>query len=252
MANRMVLDTETTSLDRPFCYDIGWLIFNSDNGEVLSEKHYVIEQVWHNLPLFESAYYKEKRPDYVTLMRQHSAIMDKFGYVMQAMRREILKYEVVAAYAFNSNFDDKVLAFNCDWFKCMNPLDDIPVFDIWGYSSAYITNTPDFRTFCEANQRFTDTGNYSGNAETVYQFITNNPAFVERHMGYYDSDIEMKILLECVKRGAAWDTPYPAKRVLPRIQNKPFTIKVNGTIIYQGEYIKKNVRNDIYNFTTGE
>ena len=37
----IVLDTETTSLDKPFCYDIGYTIIN-DNGENLIAKHYVV------------------------------------------------------------------------------------------------------------------------------------------------------------------------------------------------------------------
>ena len=31
---------------------------------------------------------------------------------------------------------------------------------------------------------------------------------------------------------------------------KPFTVKVNGKVIYEGKYVKKYARNDTYNFTT--
>jgi hypothetical protein len=37
---------------------------------------------------------------------------------------------------------------------------------------------------------------------------------------------------------------------LPRPQTKPFIIKVDNEVIYEGEYVKKYVRNDTYNFTT--
>lgn len=247
--NRLVFDTETTSLDKPFCYDVGYYVIN-DEGAVLKRIHYVVEQVWHNLPLFESAYYKEKRAKYVTLMRAKKAIMDKWGYIMQSLARDIKNYEITEAYAYNSAFDDKVFTFNCDWYKCINPLDNVSVHDIWGYASEVITNRQDYREFCEKNERFTDSGNYSGNAETVYQFLTNNPSFVEEHMGLYDSEIEATILVECVKRGCEWGKDYKVNKVLNRIVTKPFTIKINGEKIYEGEYVKKYVRNDTYNFTT--
>jgi len=57
----IVLDTETTGLDKCFCYDISWVVMDKSTGAIVDFKTNVVEQVWHNLPLFESAYYKEKR-----------------------------------------------------------------------------------------------------------------------------------------------------------------------------------------------
>ena len=248
--NFIVLDTETTDLMKCFCYDCGWIILN-DKGNVLQRRHFVIEQVWHNLPLFESAYYKDKRPLYVQLMRKHEAVMDKWGYVMRQLASDIRKYEVQDAYAYNSEFDDKVFTWNCDWFKTNNPLDTIAIHDIWGYACEFITSKLEYQAFCEKYERFTDTGNYKQSAEVVYQFITNNPEFIEQHMGVMDSDIESSILLHCVHvEGAKWATDYKVKKVLPRPQIKPFIIKVDNEVIYEGEYVKKYVRNDTYNFTT--
>ena len=246
----MIIDTETTSLDRPFCYDIGYNII-TETGETLTRAHYVIEQVWHNLPLFESAYYKDKRPIYIQLMRQHKAIMTKYGYAMQAIKRDIEKYNVIAAYAYNSQFDDKVITFNCDWFKCLNPFDNIPIYDIWGYASQYITTTQQYKDYCEQHQFFTDTGNYKSSAEIVYRYITNDTEFIEAHMGLYDTDIEAKILLHCITLGAEWNKDYKVIKILTRPVAKPFVIKINNQILYKGNYIKKYARNDIYNFTEG-
>lgn len=246
----MIIDTETTSIDKPFCYDIGYNIIN-DDGIALAREHYVIEQIWHNLALFESAYYKGKRALYVQLMRQHKAIMNKYGYVMQAIKRDIERYNVVAAYAYNSAFDDKVITFNCDWFKCLNPFDNIPIYDIWGYASQYITTTDNYKKYCEQNQFFTEAGNYKTSAEVVYRYITNQADFIEAHMGVFDTDIETQILLHCITLGAKWNTEYKVISVLKRITLTPFTIKINNKIIYQGEYLKKYIRNDCYNFTVG-
>ena len=206
MSYCIVLDTETTSLDKPFCYDISWVIMDKDKGTIVDFKTCVVEQVWHNLPLFESAYYKEKRQKYIDMMRRHDAVMDKWGYIMRKLKQDIIKYDVTEVYAYNSDFDDKVITYNCDWFKCNNPLESVAVYDIWGSE------------------------------------------FIEEHMGLFDSEIEAEILWECIRRGAKWATPYKANKILPRPVLHPFTIKMDGVEVFSGEYAKKYVRNDTYNF----
>ena len=246
----MVFDTETTGLDKPFCYDVGYTIF-SDNHIEQIRRHFIIEQTWHNLPLFESAYYKEKRPLYIALMRSKKAIMDKWGYVMRAIARDIRQYNVVDAYAYNSDFDDKVFTFNCDWFKCNNPLENIPIHDIWGYASEFITNTQDYKNFCEEHQYFTDTGNYKASAEIVYRYLTNDTDFNEVHMGAMDVDIESQILQFCVDQGAEMGQNYKVVKILNRPRDTPYKIKINGEIIHEGRYVKKYIRDNIYSFTEG-
>lgn len=248
MSYAIVLDTETTGLDKPFCYDVSWVIMDKDTGTIVDFKSCVVEQVWHNLPLFESAYYKEKRTKYIDMMRRHEAVMDKWGYIMRKLKNDIVKYEIKDVYAYNCDFDDKVLAYNCDWFKCNNPLESVPIYDIWGYASEFITNGSDYQKFCEDNKRFTDSGNYKGSAEVVYQFMTNNPDFIEEHMGLFDSEIESAILWECIQRGADWASPYKAVRVLTRPVLHPFVVRMDGVEVFSGEYAKKIVRNDNYNF----
>ena len=252
MGNVIVLDTETTSLDKPFCYDCSWVIMDNKTGEIVDLKANVVEQVWHNLPLFESAYYKEKRSKYVEMMRKHDAKMNKWGYIMRELKQDIIKYNVTEIYAYNSDFDDKVITFNCDWFKCNNPLETIAIHDIWGYASQYITNKPEYIAFCEQNSLFTDKGNYSGSAESVYRFIRNDNTFTEKHMGLYDVEIETAILLHCIDNGATWDKDYKVNKFLTRTIPHPFTIRVNGKEIYKGEYLKKYVRDNLYSFTTRE
>ena len=60
MSKVLVFDTETVSLDKPFMYNLGWVVLDLENGEHLEEKDYVIERVWHNTELMNTAYYKEE------------------------------------------------------------------------------------------------------------------------------------------------------------------------------------------------
>ena len=248
--NVMIFDTETTSINKPFCYDAGWIIADSETEEILVRRHYVIEQVWHNLPLFESAYYKEKRQNYISLMRSKRAILEKWGYVMRQIARDIKQYNVESAYAYNSAFDDSVMTFNNDWFKTINPFDNIPIFDIWAMATNFITNRADYQKFCEENSFFTDSGNYKTSAEVVFRFIMEDISFEEAHMGLMDAEIEAAILFHCVKvLGAEFNKEYPLNKICKRETFTPFAIKVNGDTLFEGEYKKKYVRNNVYNFT---
>jgi hypothetical protein len=78
--NIMVFDTETTNLEKPFCYNIGYVIFDTERREIVAKRDFVVEQVWHNSMLFTTAYYADKREIYVGRMKARKCIMDKFGY----------------------------------------------------------------------------------------------------------------------------------------------------------------------------
>ena len=54
----------------------------------------------------------------------------------------------------------------------------------------------------------------------------------------------------CIDLGAEWGKEYKVNKILNRERKQPFTIKLDGEVIYSGEYTKKYVRNDVYNFKT--
>lgn len=247
----MVFDTETTSLEKPFCYNVGYVVVEVETSTILVEREFVVEQIWQNLPLFSTAYYAEKRPIYVGQMRSRKTKMEKFGYICQQMIRDIKNMEIVAAFAYNSPFDEKVFNFNCDWFKVINPFETIPIYDIKGFANTFITCHDDYKAYCEEHELFTDSGNYSATAESVYRYITQNHEFIEAHTALNDSEIETQILMYCVHEcGAEIGIEYPTTRIIPRHTKMPFTIKVDKRTIYEGKYIKKYVRNGTYSFTT--
>lgn len=229
--NIVVFDTETTNLEKPFCYNIGYAIYNTETQECLLAKDFIVEQIWHNKPLFESAYYAEKRPIYVNRMKARKVIMDKFGYITQEMIRDFNVLDVQQAYAYNSPFDDKVFQWNCDWFKCNNPFDNIPIYDIRGYVHNKIAFTDSYKEFCEKNNLFTDSGNYSTTAEALFKYIDKNIDFEEEHTALADSTIEAKILFECVSRGCEYGTEYKVYRTIPRSVERVLTIETVDEII---------------------
>ena len=222
--NILVFDTETTSLNKPFAYNIGYVVLDVDNDKILLQRDYVVEQIWHNLPLFQSAYYADKRSIYVSGMKSRKIIMDKFGYICRQMSRDIKTYNIESAYAYNSNFDERVFEFCCDWFKCINPFDTVQIYDIRGYAHEFICDNKEYTDFCEKHELFTESGNYSTTAEALFRYINNDPSFEEEHTALSDSIIEAKILFECLYRGAELATDYPCKVSLERKIEKTLSV----------------------------
>lgn len=226
--NIVVFDTETTSIEKPFCYNIGYTIADIESGTILVRRDYVVEQVWHNPMLFTTAYYADKRQLYVSRMKAKKCVMDKFGYICQQMIRDFKAYEIELAFAFNSPFDDKVFDYNCEWFKCNNPFDNIEIRDIRGFVHTFMAFSKDYQDFCDKHQLYTESGNYSTTAETVYRYLINSVDFNEEHTALADSLIEFDILKTCVHDyGADITKQYKTYSSIPR--KTPKELKVIDT-----------------------
>lgn len=237
--NIVVFDTETTSLEKPFCYNIGYTIIDSDTREEILRHEYVVEQVWHNMSLFTTAYYAEKRPLYVTAMRSRKAVMGKYGYICRAMCRDFKENDVRFAYAYNSPFDEKVFNFNCDWYKVTNPFDTVPIIDIRGCVHTFIVND-DYKRFCEEKGIFTESGNYSTTAEAVYRYLVDDN-FVEAHTALADAIIEAEILFACVDKGAEIGVEYPVQKSIWRNVQRTLEVKDKYGTMHIFDYTKKIV-----------
>lgn len=240
--NIIVLDTETTSLDKPFCYNVGYVIADTETHEVLVAKNFVVEQIWHNLALFTTAYYANKRTYYVEEMRARRATMTKWGYIMQEMKRDIAKHEVAIAYAYNSPFDDKVFTYNCDWFKTYNPLDNLPIYDIRAYAiQAYVDD--DYKAWCDEHEYYTDSGNYSTTAEIMYRYLFDED-FEEEHTALSDSMIELEILFGAMQKEIDITVDRKPPKSIERVVTKSLTVRKNGQTILETDYQKITIAKD--------
>lgn len=210
MSKIIVFDTETIGLEKAFCYDIGYCVVDTESGEVIKAKEFIIEQLWSNKPLFETAYYADKKELYVSKMRGRKAQLVKWGTAVGQIIKDIEQFEIVGLYAYNSNFDTKVIDFNADWYKTRNFLDYAPTFDIWGYTSELITSgqAQDYVDFCENNNFISESGNIMNNADTWGKFLYNDLEWNEEHTALEDSKIETKILFYCFENGLQPQTEY--------------------------------------------
>lgn len=228
--NILVFDTETIGIEKAFCYDIGYVIVNTDTKEILVAKEFVIEQIWSNKPLFETAYYADKKPLYVGKMRSRKAKLTNWGSAIGAMIKDIKQYEVEHLYAYNSNFDCGVFDFNADWYKTRNPLNYGAVHDIWGYTSFLIVSgmAEDYVNFALENKFISDSGNLQNNADTWGKFF-NGLEWNEEHTALEDSKIESQILLYCIDKGLEYGINYKVIRTIPAPSAEPRNLTIVDT-----------------------
>ena len=237
--NIVVFDTETTSLEKPFCYNVGYIIADLD-GNVFCKKDFVVEQVWHNPMLFTTAYYSDKRELYISRMKGKKATMEKFGYIMQEMIRDFKAYSVELAFAYNSPFDKGVFEFNCEWFKCNNPFDNVEIRDIMNFVHTFMAFREEYQAFCDKHSLYTESGNYSTSAESVFRYITQNLDFVEEHTALADSLIEFEILRTCIiEYGAEITCIYKRYSSIPRKIHKELKVIDTDGIEHTFRYGKR-------------
>ena len=206
MSKVLVFDTETVSLDKPFMYNLGWVVLDLENGEHLEEKDYVIERVWHNIELMNTAYYKEKRPLYIKRMRARKVKMLPLSKVLSDLRKTIKKFNIKVAYAFNSRFDERVFDYNCEFYRLNNPLEQVEIRDIRKVVLGGRFNISDYKDFinkslaeCEEWAKIrakfiTEKGRVKTTAESIYCYLMLDCNYCEEHTALEDSKIEAKIL----------------------------------------------------------
>lgn len=238
----MVFDTETIGVDKKFCYNVGYVIVSFDennNVTILDRKEYMVKQVWYNKMLYSTAYYADKKPIYTKRIREKKIQVLPFEKVIAEIQGDIEIYNINFAYAYNASFDISVFDFNTDWFKTINPLDEINVYDIRAYFMDMVKNNEEFFKFCEENNCLTENENYSTTAETAYKYLKDK-SFVEEHTALADSEIEMVILHNCLINGQnIFDAPPKVPKYFKRNKLKELVI----------EYKEKKYKLPCYGYT---
>lgn len=252
----MVLDTETATLPfvsefdltadekkkiaiaRPLVYDIGWTICDRTHG-VKERKNFLIAETFAVPSIFNTAYYKEKYPLYLDMLKNKEITLLPWNDVVEILIADLQNISYITA--FNAMFDFcKAIPFtdlyisklyspdyqqweNFQRKLCWNiakmpykkdnekDFDNMffhlreekyPMIDIWGLACENIINTPTYKRACLENSLISPSGMYfSTNAENVRRFIYKEYGFIEDHTALSDAEIETEILLKALKRG---------------------------------------------------
>ena len=240
MINVVVFDTETIDIEHPFCYNIGYKIADVESGNTLLEREFIVKQVWENRMLFSTAYYSDKKSLYREKMRNKEIIKERFETICDQMIKDFECYNVALAFAYNSEFDERVFEFNCEWLKANNPFDNILVKDIMCFVHRFIAFREDYQAFCDKHSLYTESGNYSTSAESVFRYILQDTEFIEEHTALADSRIEFEILRICiVEFGANVFENYKRYSSIPRKIPKTLLVVDTDGNEHTFNYIKR-------------
>lgn len=228
---------QTISIAKPLVYDIGWTI-SDRNGNIIKRENYLIQETFFVPNIFNTAYYKDKRPQYMRLYSEGKIKAATWNEVIDILLADLETVNFVTAY--NACFDfKKAIPFTEryiyhlysenynkweEWQKkrCIDILENgnhaknekylIPVFelrgneypliDIWALACDRLLNTNRYRKYCCDNNFFTDSKKFfKTSAEVSYRYLIKDNEFVESHTALSDAEIETFILAKALKRG---------------------------------------------------
>lgn len=121
MANYIVIDTETTNLinyrdgqahpETALVYDIGYIVASS-KGDTLTERSYIVSEIFCMRDRMNSAYYSNKLSQYCAnggLADSSAWQVDSFLNIFNQLRQDVKDFNVKEVYAYNINFDKTAL-----------------------------------------------------------------------------------------------------------------------------------------------
>ncbi len=227
---------QKVSIAKPLVYDIGWTVIDK-KGNIYKKKSFLISEIFSVPSVFNTAYYKEKRPLYLERLQGGAIDLVTWETAIKELTHDMELVEGVGAY--NAMFDfKKAIPFTelyisklystdfYNWEQFQNQIcDDIAtgkryesnkefepdvfrfrgkeynLFDVWGLSCLHLINNDEYKTACLLNDWKTKSGKYfSTSAETVFKYCASNIEFEEEHTALSDAEIESFLFAEAVRK----------------------------------------------------
>ena len=206
--NIIVLDTETAGIKTQSLLNVGYTIVNIDltnfTFKTKIKRDYLLRDVYKNkMWMLNDMFVGENKLAIMQFNEEHKgAILRTEKQVFEQMARDIAKYGVEFGYAYNEQFDRDKFSKTAIAYGIANPLENIKMMDIWGYAYWAICTTKEYQDYCIANGLKTKSGKYiPTSVESVTAYLNQEPDFKEEHTALSDVYWELRILLECAKRG---------------------------------------------------
>ena len=241
----IVLDTEGLGLNdskkkiygRQRSYDIGYVIIDK-KGNIIKMFNALTQEIFGDNKLMETAYFADKIPLYDYMIDNKEIKVKLFNKIINELKRDLKKYNIKGILAYNVNYDicalvetaQYTMKGNCPKLKFettkngkKKPMFEqflqkllntkVEFYDIWTMACASLCQQ---KTFI-ANAKYTKKGNIITNAETVYQYVTDQNDFVEDHTALSDAIIESEILARIFANGCSlMKAMYFPYRLIPK------------------------------------
>ena len=262
----MIFDTETLGFKSQDLLNIGYRIIDLDiftkTYKVLCERDMLDLSLWQgvkrllkhkgcleeDMETILSTHFlpKEKMLIYEKLIENKQIEKHYIKKCFEIMASDIKKHNVVFAYAYNCNFDIDKFEKTSNKYALINPLANLPIFDIWAYAVNYICSTNEYKVWARENEIFTQTETYiSTSVESVTKYLLQDLNFVEEHTALSDTMWETKILIECLNRGCDITKSEKRGKYIP--SNKVFHKKI---VTPYGEIVEFDYHKSINRTTT--
>jgi hypothetical protein len=205
METILLVDTEFITLNKPFVYDLSYLIARKVGDKYITLKSVgnVVKQVYQNKMMFETAYYSEKRKLYVSALKGKTYKQNYLGNILRQFKKDIAEYNVSMVLGYNVNADIRSIDFTSNYLKLESPLKDTKVIDLMPIVVNTICDTDDYKNFAKQNNLITEKGYYKMSVESVMKYINNNIEFSEKHLGKSDNENEIDLLNYAIEKGAS-------------------------------------------------
>lgn len=204
----LVIDTETTnSIDDPFCYDVGFAVVDA-TGKVYETHSYVVADIFLDNSLMESAYFKDKIPQYWEDIQNGKRTLRRFKTIKAILRDVVEQYGIKYIVAHNASFDYRSLNYTqrlltSSKYRYFFPW-GVEIWDTLKMARQVLGRDETYKQFCIDNgftygKESKPQCRYT--AEIIHKFLTGNLDFVEEHTGLEDVLIEKDILAYCLAQG---------------------------------------------------
>jgi hypothetical protein len=205
METILLVDTEFITLNKPFVYDLSYLIARKVGDKYMTLKSVgnVVKQVYQNKMMFETAYYSDKRKLYVSALKGKTYKQTYLGNILRQLKKDIAEYNVSIVLGYNVNADLRSISFTSEYLKLDNPFTDTKVIDLMPIVVNTICDTNEYKNFAKQNNLITEKGYYKMSVESVMKYITQNVEFVEKHLGKSDNENEIDLLNYAIEKGAS-------------------------------------------------
>lgn len=204
----LVLDVETTALELPLIYDIGYAVTDRQ-GRIYETRSFIIQEVFSNKELMAKSFFAKKIPQYYTDINSGIRKIVPFTEMRIDFLELMKKYNIDTIAAYNLNFDKNALSSTMKFLTGNNKFltseqKEVKLLCIWSFACEVIYTQKKFKTKAEEKHWKSDKGNYKTSAEIGYRYLKGlDDSFEESHTGLEDVNIEIEIMVECYKKKKA-------------------------------------------------
>lgn len=271
---RTAAEKQKVCIAKPLVYDIGWVITDRQ-GNIIKRENYLIQETFFVPNVFNTAYYRDKRPIYMDLLQKGEIDTGTWNEVMEKLLEDLRTVDLVTAY--NAAFDfKKAIPFTEQYINALYGVDGIdynewerrqyiqskniargitrdgtrpdfldpvfkfhgeefPIADLWNLACTKLINIDKYRNFCLENQLLTASAKY---------FKSSAETTFRYLMGQYDFIEDHTALSDALIEAAVLTKGLKRGAVLPQMEAFPFQ-NLGTTFDYVREKKPKYAQNVI-------